>query len=104
SRRRHTRFDCDWSSDVCSSDLLLVVTRFASTNQLHLVEMPMVARTQITFGDEPITTARFQPGDPNVIWYLQDKGGGEFFQVFRLDRKSVVEGKSVEIGGGSMSE
>src|SRR2546430_12553287 len=27
SRRRHTRFDCDWSSDVCSSDLLS--TRFA---------------------------------------------------------------------------
>src|SRR2546430_10118242 len=23
SRRRHTRFDCDWSSDVCSSDLVL---------------------------------------------------------------------------------
>src|SRR5256886_15294007 len=23
SRRRHTRFDCDWSSDVCSSDLTL---------------------------------------------------------------------------------
>src|SRR3989475_13050175 len=22
SRRRHTSFDCDWSSDVCSSDLL----------------------------------------------------------------------------------
>src|SRR5256886_7927417 len=24
SRRRHTRFDCDWSSDVCSSDLHLL--------------------------------------------------------------------------------
>src|SRR2546430_13596386 len=24
SRRRHTRFDCDWSSDVCSSDLFLL--------------------------------------------------------------------------------
>src|SRR5207237_6276864 len=24
-RRRHTRFKCDWSSDVCSSDLLLHV-------------------------------------------------------------------------------
>src|SRR6266853_2208496 len=24
SRRRHTRFDCDWSSDVCSSDLLVL--------------------------------------------------------------------------------
>src|SRR2546430_12756559 len=25
SRRRHTRFDCDWSSDVCSSDLAVVL-------------------------------------------------------------------------------
>src|SRR5712691_12280351 len=25
SRRRHTRFDCDWSSDVCSSDLIVEV-------------------------------------------------------------------------------
>src|SRR5260370_34820029 len=24
SRRRHTRFKCDWSSDVCSSDLVLL--------------------------------------------------------------------------------
>src|SRR5256886_10735464 len=24
SRRRHTRFDCDWSSDVCSSDLCTI--------------------------------------------------------------------------------
>src|SRR5205085_12255498 len=24
SRRRHTRFDCDWSSDVCSSDLIKI--------------------------------------------------------------------------------
>src|SRR2546430_10245080 len=24
SRRRHTRFDCDWSSDVCSSDLFVL--------------------------------------------------------------------------------
>src|SRR6267143_4487952 len=25
SRRRHTRWNCDWSSDVCSSDLLVHV-------------------------------------------------------------------------------
>src|SRR2546430_7204565 len=25
SRRRHTRFDCDWSSDVCSSDLFRTI-------------------------------------------------------------------------------
>src|SRR2546427_4455634 len=28
SRRRHTRFDCDWSSDVCSSDLLASALSF----------------------------------------------------------------------------
>src|SRR2546430_8095385 len=28
SRRRHTRFDCDWSSDVCSSDLQLQAPPF----------------------------------------------------------------------------
>src|SRR3989475_11625336 len=31
SRRRHTRFDCDWSSDVCSSDL--ADQALAQTNQ-----------------------------------------------------------------------
>src|SRR5262249_56471920 len=28
SRRRHTRLVSDWSSDVCSSDLLIVVLKF----------------------------------------------------------------------------
>src|SRR2546430_11735961 len=28
SRRRHTRFDCDWSSDVCSSDLSVIQASF----------------------------------------------------------------------------
>src|SRR5256886_7510056 len=31
SRRRHTRFDCDWSSDVCSSDLSRVLERERDT-------------------------------------------------------------------------
>src|SRR5256886_4686243 len=29
SRRRHTRFDCDWSSDVCSSDLVASIGTLA---------------------------------------------------------------------------
>src|SRR5256886_2472116 len=32
SRRRHTRFDCDWSSDVCSSDLIRTL--------IHLETLP----------------------------------------------------------------
>src|SRR5256886_12213356 len=38
SRRRHTRFDCDWSSDVCSSDLLLH-SRVLRSNILLLTKM-----------------------------------------------------------------
>ncbi|MCP3136578.1 S9 family peptidase [Pyxidicoccus xibeiensis] len=78
---------------------MLISTRFADTNQLHVVEMPMGARTQLTFTDEPINQAKFHPGNPQVVYYLQDKGGGEFFQVFKLDRRTgrselLTDGKS----------
>src|SRR2546430_1863701 len=36
SRRRHTRFDCDWSSDVCSSDLQICILRFASPSRSRI--------------------------------------------------------------------
>src|SRR5256886_11760434 len=44
SRVRHTRFDCDWSSDVCSSDLSaaaseLNVTPAAVSQQVRLLEL-----------------------------------------------------------------
>src|SRR5689334_25398856 len=37
SRRRHTRWNCDWSSDVCSSDLVVKGKRVASNVKLALV-------------------------------------------------------------------
>src|SRR2546430_16489760 len=61
SRRRHTRFDCDWSSDVCSSDLQRQACRVQWLGQRG-------PRRQRKFPAEP-------------------------------DRKSVVEGKSVDLGG-----
>src|SRR2546427_40098 len=39
SRRRHTRFDCDWSSDVCSSDLRSLGSASLSSS-IHLVCRP----------------------------------------------------------------
>src|SRR2546430_8978915 len=48
SRRRHTRFDCDWSSDVCSSDLFISPTaelglaiKFMATDGLLLRELDL---------------------------------------------------------------
>src|SRR3954467_14313894 len=76
----------------------LISTRFASTAQLHLVEQPMGARQQLTFGEEPISRGHLAP-DGRSVYFLRDVGGGEFFQVFRLDRKTgrselLTDGKS----------
>src|SRR2546430_13221511 len=43
SRRRHTRFDCDWSSDVCSSDLRRESTRNTPTVQLPVSKTVVAA-------------------------------------------------------------
>src|SRR5882762_6684075 len=42
-RRRHTRFKCDWSSDVCSSDLEMAGKRL----QLLREAAPTVARIAV---------------------------------------------------------
>src|SRR5256886_12508019 len=36
SRRRHTRFDCDWSSDVCSSDLMAAASVTLTSSMARL--------------------------------------------------------------------
>jgi len=57
------------------------------------------ARTQLTFSEEPINEGGFLPGAPNILFYMQDVGGGEFYQVYRLDRGTgrselLTDGKS----------
>src|SRR5438270_3831526 len=53
SRRRHTRFDCDWSSDVCSSDLRMEAANEATFQRLLRREHPA--------GGDPLHC----PGDPH---------------------------------------
>src|SRR5260370_42432460 len=38
SRRRHTRFKCDWSSDVCSSDLMSLEPTRAGPGQTVFID------------------------------------------------------------------
>src|SRR5260370_22173954 len=50
SRRRHTRFKCDWSSDVCSSDLGI-----AACGQQPVVDrcaLPLIGRAALVQRDE----------------------------------------------------
>ncbi|MBP1627922.1 MAG: tolB [Holophagaceae bacterium] len=86
----------DWNK---TNNSLLITTRFGEVNQLHLVAMPMGARTQLTFGQERISSGTFEPTRGDYLVYSQDVGGGEFFQLFRLDlgsRKTTLltDGKS----------
>src|SRR5260370_1522362 len=62
SRRRHTRFKCDWSSDVCSSDLGEVVTqdflpRFSQALQSSLGEGTDKAADRLDAGTQRMANA-----------------------------------------------
>src|SRR5260370_26726287 len=45
SRRRHTRFKCDWSSDVCSSDL--VESPLPGRHQLRNTALAIAAAVEL---------------------------------------------------------
>src|SRR5690606_40685684 len=53
SRRRHTRFSRDWSSDVCSSDLGLLRLVRLTGGQLRGQRQPASVAHQMHFGAEP---------------------------------------------------
>jgi len=64
---------------------MLLSTRFGNTAQIHVVRMPLGARTQLTFFDEPVGGARFAPHDGSYLVFAKDVGGNEFNQLYRYD-------------------
>ena len=68
---------------------IIINTRFGSTPQLHRVSKSMGARTQITFFDEPVSAASFEPLKEEYLVYSKDIGGNEFGQLFKLDLKTL---------------
>ena len=78
---------------------MLISTRFADTNQIHLVKMPGGARTQLTFYPDRVATAEYSPARSNLVVFSKDVGGGEFYQLFADDLSSgdvtlLTDGKS----------
>lgn len=73
----------DW---LPSGEGMLISTRFAETNQIHLVRAPGGARRQITFFDEPVGDASVCPNpEVNGFLFAKDIGGSEFYQIFSFD-------------------
>lgn len=64
-------------------DSVVINTRFADTGQLHRVDRPLGARTQMTFFDEPVAEAAIAAAEnPRGFIYVRDSGGSEFYQLF----------------------
>lgn len=66
---------------------VLISTRFGEVNQLHRVDAPMGARTQLTFFDERITSASVRPNSSDIL-FSRDVGGNENFAGFILDQST----------------
>jgi dipeptidyl aminopeptidase/acylaminoacyl peptidase len=81
---------------------IVISTRFAATAQLHIVKQTMGARTQITFFDEPISGASFEPTKGNYMVYSRDAGGNEFGQLYKFDLKTL-QSKILTDGGRSQN-
>lgn len=76
---------------------MLIGTRFSDTLQLHAVAQPGGARRQLTFSTEPVAGGQFEPRQGRFIVFSQDVGGGEFYQLHRLD---LAEGKTTLLTDG----
>jgi dipeptidyl aminopeptidase/acylaminoacyl peptidase len=63
---------------------VLIGTRFGDTVQLHRVDRPMGARTQLTFFEERVTGAQVRPGSQDIL-FTRDVGGNENFGGYVLD-------------------
>lgn len=60
---------------------MLIATRFGATQQIHHVAAPGAARSQITFGSEPVAEAKVIPGSDHFV-LIRDNGGDEWFQFY----------------------
>jgi dipeptidyl aminopeptidase/acylaminoacyl peptidase len=70
-----------WTPD---SQSIYVSTRFGDVDSIHRVDMPLGARRQVTFYEEPVGGISGQPGADKLV-FTRDAGGSEFAQIFLLD-------------------
>jgi dipeptidyl aminopeptidase/acylaminoacyl peptidase len=80
---------------------MLISTRFANTPQIHLVKFPGGARKQMTFFNEPIGFATWEPRLGEYFVFSRDTGGNEFAQLYRYDNET---GKVTLLTDGGRSQ
>src|SRR3972149_10182532 len=77
SRRRHRRFDCDWSSDVCSSDLI-----YSATHQYSAPDKVMTVGLFVLYSLPSFWVATI------LILFLD---GGDYWHLFPISGISSLD-------------
>ena len=80
---------------------MLVSTRFANSNQVHRVSAPGGSRYQLTFFNEPVNNAAFEPTTGQYFLFTKDVGGNEFGQIYRQD---IATGESTLLTDGGRTQ
>src|SRR5690606_39824326 len=95
SRRRHTIFSRDWSSDVCSADLgATPLHRGPPSDDALFDQLPQLVVAQTELAENlSVVLPQGRGGTPESAGRV-----GQARDHVMQDRKSVVEGKSVENG------
>ena len=88
---------------------MLIFTRFGDTQQLHRVNFPGGARTQLTFFPDRVAGASYPPkGSGDYFLFSKDVAGGEWFQGYRFDFSTgavtlLTDGGRSQNSGGTWS-
>ncbi|HSH37584.1 MAG TPA: alpha/beta fold hydrolase [Chthoniobacterales bacterium] len=64
---------------------MLIGTRFGDTAQVHVVNQPGGARTQLTFFPDRVDSAYYDPTKGDSFIFTKGAGGNEFNQNYRYD-------------------
>src|SRR5688572_33504945 len=74
NKRRHTRFDCDWSSDVCSSDLHACTEREALERLVSEAELGHDRLSRVRIDFDSSIHRRITLWVPDVVGQSQPPG------------------------------
>src|SRR3989442_6725992 len=91
SRRRHTRCGRDWSSDVCSSDLLDQITKQRSASpQPRASDLRSAVPDNSSIDPGPLNAVLSMNGEVRDGVYRAAIGRKTIVRGVQIDRKSVV--------------
>src|SRR5690606_40229162 len=102
SRRRHTRFSRDWSSDVCSSDLKKVLVAAGDTFRAAAVDQLTIWANRLGVD----IVKHKQGADPAAVAYdavEAARARGHDVVIVEIGRASCREGGEVTVEGGAGS-